>query len=306
MVFRKRKNDATRTSGAKRATVRRAARTIGRFVRRRRRMAPRKAVTSLATLTKHMEQKYVIMARINEVSPSAIQTGAQTYTHTTIVGTSLPIGWSGTYQTIGGTRIPQGDANTERDGNVVYLQNTTLHYILDMKNFVVNASDQVKPPHQFRCIVFKSKIKYLEGGTHDPGLRLFLNETNIPFGPTTIGVNGMDLTMFRTNRRDFEIKHDFKFTLALNDVSAHNQGSNSSGSDATQFLIGNNSKYPSQKIMTLTLPHNKRVTYDNSTLEPVDYNPAWAVMILARSQGQDHYANNWEVSVRGTTKFKDL
>lgn len=306
MVFRKRKNDVTRTTRAKRPFLRRTTRTPGRFTRRRRRMAPRKAVTSLAALTRNMEQKFVSMSRMNEVSPTAIQVGAQTYAVTTLIGTALPIGWTGTYHPVGGVRIAQGDSNIERDGNVVYMQSTTLHFIIDMKNFTANASDQVKPPHQFRVIVFKSKIKYLEGGTHDPGTRLFLNETNVPFGPQTIGVNGMDLMMFRTNRRDFEVKRDFKFTLALNDVSAHNQGSNSGGVDATQFLIGNNSKYPSQKIMTMFLPHNKKVTYDNSTLEPVDYNPAWTVMILARSQGQDHYANQWEINVRGATRFKDI
>ena len=36
------------------------------------------------------------------------------------------------------------------------------------------------------------------------------------------------------------------------------------------------------------------------------YNPAWAVCIFARCHGNDVSADQWEVSVRGESTFKDL
>lgn len=251
-----------------------------------------------------MEQKYIAVTRRDEDTPSAIQTLAKVYNYNVLVGTSLPIGWTGSYTPIGGTRIPQGDGINSRDGNVVYLQNTRVRLTVDMKVPDTGTSNVVKPPHQFRVIVFKSKIKYLKGGTHDPGTSLFLNETDARFGVTTSGVNGNDLFMFRTNKRDYRIQSDFKFTLSMPSVSSVNEGG--TGANDIRYFTGYSGKYPTQKMLDITLPHNRKVNYDNSNNEPENYNPAWCIAIIARCQGQDEIASFWEASVRAASKFKDI
>lgn len=276
----------------------------GTAKRRRRVLGATAKRVTIKDMIRNMEQKYCAVTRRDEDAPSAIQVGAITYNYNVLVGTSLPIGWTGSYTPIGGTRIPAGDGINSRDGNVVYLQNTRVQVILDMKHPDTGSTNVIKPPHYFRVVVFKSKIKYLAGGTHDPGTELFLNETDAPFGVKSTGVNGNDLMMFKPNRRDFHIQSDFKFTLAMSQTSMVNEGG-SQGNDV-RYIIGSNPRYPSQKILDITLPHNKKVTYSNSTNEPENYNPAWCIAIITRCEGQDQSASFWEASVRAATKFKDI
>ena len=251
-----------------------------------------------------MEQKFCAVTQRDEDVPSAIQLGAITYNYNLLVGTSLPIGWSGTYTPVGGTRIPQGDGNNSRDGNYVYLQNTRMRIIIDMKIPDTSTSNVLKPPHKFRVIVYKARVKYLAGGTADPGTSLFLNMIDAPFGVTTSGVNGNDIFLSRTNKRNFHIQSDFQFTLSMPATSMVNEGG--TGSNDVRYISGYSGKYPTSKHLDITLPHNVKANYSNSTNEPTDYFPGWCVAIIARCEGQDVAASFWEASVRTASRFKDL
>jgi hypothetical protein len=254
-----------------------------------------------------MEQKYIPIGRLDEHAPTAIQTGAIVYQTCCTLGHVIPLNWSGSYVLLYGTQVSVGDGINSRDGNQVYLQNTPLRYTLDMSSFgnVVHN----KPPIQFRVVAFKSKLSYLSGGTHDPGKTLFLNETDTAFGTQTPGVKGSDLMLFKTNRRNFRILKDFKFTLSHPAAFPVNLDPASATVPGTSNTIGLNagftSKYPTSKNFNITLPHNRKVHY-NTDNEPDNYNPAWSVAFIARSQGHDAYANGWELNLRACTKFKDI
>ena len=263
----------------------------------------------LKTATKMLEQKYCPINRISEQAPSAIQTGAQVYYINALLGPSVPPNWNGTFTPIGGLAIQQGDGVNSRDGNMVYLQNTRMSFILDMQQSgSAQPASQIKYPIMFRMIVFKSKLKYLAGGTSDPGYSLFLNEVDAAVGAQNAGITGMDIMTFKPNRRNFTVLKDTRFTLSphvITSVNAAPAAGNIPGTSNTLYYSQATANYPTHKEIDITLPHNKKVHYDSQN-NPDNYNGAWCVAFYARSQGQDDNANSWELSMRAATKFKDI
>ena len=316
---------------AKRARM--SGRTIlrgrpGTYRSRKRRLA-RASVGSNQSVIKNAilantERKYAVCQHSDEDSPRAIQTGAMVHCHHSVLGMAVPPNWNGTFSCMGGADIPQGDTAGSRDGNAVYLENTTLNFLnfmIDAKRFeippnvftLVGAQPYMDcPPLEFRVVLFKSKIRYLAGGTHDPGTNLFKKEGCIPFGEKTAGVTAMmDLFLYPTNKLNFTILRDFKFTLSKPSVTGVNVDpeTNTPGNvpqEKSRYFNGYSGKYETSKTFMINLPHNTRVNYANAGTAPIDYNPAWAVCIFARCQGNDVAADQWEISVRGESTFKDL
>jgi len=283
-----------------------AAKKRTRVYKRKPRGAPVKR--KLATATKMLEQKYCPINRISEQAPAAIQAGAQVYALHALLGASVPPNWNGSFTPIGGLAITQGDGVNSRDGNMVYLQNTRMSFIIDMKSALHGPASQIKYPLMFRMVVFKSKLKYLAGGTSDPGYSLFLNEVDAAVGAQNSGITGMDLMTFKPNRRNFTVLKDTRFTLSppmVNAVNAAPAASGIPGTSNTLYYSLASGPYPTSKEIEITLPHNKKVHYDTSN-NPDNYNGAWCVAFFARSQGQDDNANLWELNMRAATKFKDI
>lgn len=279
-------------------------------VKRKPRTVAKPRVRTLATATKMLEQKYCPINRISEQSPTAIQAGAQVYSIHALLGAAVPPNWNGTFTPIGGLAIPQGDGVNSRDGNQVFLQNTKMSFILDMQQSgPAMPASQIRYPIMFRMIVFKSKLKYLAGGTSDPGHSLLLNEVDAAVGSKDSGISGMDIMTFKPNRRNFTILKDTRFTLSPHVITAVNaspaSGSIPGTSNTLYYSHATNTKYPSHKEIEIYLPHNKKVHYDSQN-NPDNYNGAWCVAFFSRSQGQDDSANQWELSMRAATKFKDI
>ena len=267
------------------------------------------AVMKLKNATKMLEQKYCPINRVSEQAPVAIALGAQTYQNTIVLGNSIPPNWTGSFNLIGGLAIAQGDGINSRDGNMVYLQNTRMHMLLDMQSSSpMSGSSGIRQPILFRMLVYKAKLKYLAGGTSNPGESLFLNEVDAAVGPQTTGITGNDIMTFKTNRRNFTILKDQRFTLSPHTISAVNINPDAStvpGGSNTIYYSHQTGPYPTSKEIVLTLPHNKKVHYDTAN-NPDNYNGAWCVQIFARCQGQDDYASQWELNMRASTKFKDI
>lgn len=235
---------------------------------------------------------------------------------------TVPPNWTGTYSCMGGVDIPQGDTAGSRDGNAVFLESTSLHFMIDAKRFEIPGNVPLGsvsgaqpymdcPPMEYRAVVFKSKIKYLAGGTHDPGCNLFKKEGCVPFGEKSPGVTALDIFLYPTNKANFTVLRDFKFTLtkpslfAVNVEGEDNTLGNIAG-EKSRYFSGYSGKYDCSKAFMVNLPHNTRVNYASAGTSPIDYNPVWAVCIFARCQGNGIAADQWEISVRGESTFKDL
>lgn len=301
MGLGKRKYGAT-SSTTTRKRMRKAAvakKRTGKTAARRR---PRPAVrTMVRSMVRNQNAvRYLPCATINEKAPTAIQNLAKAYHFGGFLGATQPSNWSGTWNSMLGVQLQQGTGELTRQGTQVYMRNTVIQIQIDMNNIADNAAG-IHPIHEFRLIVFKSKMKYLAGGTADPSRSLLLNSQNEPVGHATplINLDGTDLILNKTNKRNFTIYRDQYFRMSNPQIAVDSGVQNS-------HVSGFSSHYPSMKRFRLYMPHNKKCHYDEGTDLPTNYNPAYAYVIYARSLGKDQYANSWEVNTRGCTQWSDI
>lgn len=236
-----------------------------------------------------MEKKLAALTNLDEAAPSPIAVGAQAYKYNIALGSSAPPTWSGGFTAIGGFTYPQGTDNNERDGRYMYLDHTTMSLSVHM-----NASERLTAPVQFRVIVFRARrVTTPTGISYDPNLRLLLAPNGNAYGPGTAGVNYNDLFLQPTNKRDWIIVKDTRFTLSP------------FLADGTQNTAAWQGKYPNYRTMRIKLNHKKKTSFQNTSNEPDDYDYHYGVTIIAGSVGRDNIANGWEVNLRGTTTAID-
>ena len=302
MGLGKRKYGAT-SSTTTRKRMRKAAvakKRTGKTAARRRPVA-RPAVRSMvrSMVRNQNAVRYLPCRQIDEQAPNAIQNFAKVYHFGGYLGPSLPPNWStSTWNSMLGVQLQQGTGELTRQGTQVYLRNTMIQIQIDMNNLADNAAG-IHPIHEFRLIVFKSKNKYMAGGTADPAYSLFLNAENKPLGHSTDDINGTDIIVNKTNKRNFTIYRDQYFRMSNPQLAVDSGVQNS-------HVSGFSSYYPSMKRFRIYMPHNKKCMYDEATDLPTNYNPAYAYVIYARSLGKNHYANSWEVNTRGCTQWSDI
>ena len=232
------------------------------------------------------ETKLISLSQMRNVVPLAIQGGVNVKAYySSYILTSLPPGWDPYMNNLGGIQTTQGLGGHNRIGDYIYLKKTHMVFQIDM-----NETSNYTAPIEFRFIVAKARTGVLPVGyTYTPKTTLFLKEDGSPQGHGTSGIDGTDLMLQPLNKRDWVIYKDHKFTLTTPDTAGG----------------GMNYFYPSRKNIFLNLPHYAKTRINTSTNLPEDLDTHYVVMIYASSIGKDRPADDWEVSVRGTTSFTD-
>lgn len=243
-----------------------------------------------AALADFSESKLSAISPLTESAPVAIATGGLAYQHVSVLGVGVPTNWTNIQHSLAGVSFPVGTGNNGRIGNYIYLRRTFITLSLEMNQTVVNSA---LVPHVFRMIVFKSRRANNPAGiTYNPTLSLFLKENGDPMGSGTGGINGQDLMLQPTNKRNWVILKDRKFTLQPPLISTD-----------VAYQIDASSKYAMRKDIRISLPHQTKCFMD--TNEPKDYDFRWGIAIYAHAIGRDYTADSWEVSYRGTTSAFD-
>lgn len=239
------------------------------------------------TLSMFSEKKYRQFLSQDEVAPSAIQLGAQSYYVGFVGGVSSPSTWTG-FTPIQGFQYAQGTGDTGRDGRYMFLDNSTINCSVHMNSQIRNT-----PPVQFRCIVFKARRATTPTGvSYDPARTLFLAPNGNSIGHGVGGVLGTDLMLQPTNKRDWIILKDSKFVLQAP----------MGASEETSSFQG---KYASFKQMRINLTHKAKSIFENVNDQPVDFDFHYGIVIYSNAIGRDNSSNQWEFNLRGTTTAFD-
>lgn len=236
------------------------------------------------------ENKIVSLTKVDEAGPTAIQAGNNVFTKSFTIG-NTPTPWSATagLTPIGGMEFPLGDTHSDRNGKYIYLQKTHLTMKIDMDS-VTN----FQFPCDFRVICFKSRR-----GNNPIGLSnrydqtLFLDTNGNEFGHATTGILGTDIMLQPINKKDWVVYSDKKFTLTNPAIS---------GSDN---LMGYAGRYAVNKTMSFNLPYFAKAEISAVSNAPVDLDTNYVIVCYASMNAQDDFASKWEVSLRGSTTFKD-
>lgn len=294
--FPNRSSMAGRPGRRPRMTRRVASKSVAlrrpRFVRRRRypaRFANSKATYNLnrrvsAIMNKMSETKLLQTQPFNESTPTAIQTAAIAYYWSGVMQ-SIPSGWDTSLHNLAGIVTTQGLGGFNRIGDYVYYKKTHLALQVD-----VNETSDFTAPVEFRFIIAKARQANTPAGVTDtPQTSLFLSNLGAPTGHAVSGVNGADLMLQPLNKRDWVIHRDQKFTLTT----------------PTTGGGGMNFYYKSRKNLFVDLKYFAKTRVHPTTNQPEDLDAHYLVYLYASAIGKDRKADNWEVSVRGTTSFTD-
>lgn len=239
------------------------------------------------------ETKIVPLTLVDEATPVAIQaaTGAnRCYTTSFTVG-NVPGTWSGTtgLVPIGGMSFPLGTGHANRNGKYIYLLKTHLSMIIDMDN-----TTNFQFPCEFRMIVFKARRSNSPVGiSRRFDQSLFLAPNGNTFGHATAGTLPTDIMLQPINKKDWVVYQDKKFQLSNPAVVS------------TTNIMGSTGKYPVTKTMSMNLPYFGKAEIDGSSNAPIDMDYHYVVALYARLNGQDDLPSKWEVSLRGSTTYKD-
>lgn len=234
-------------------------------------------------LSKFSETKIIACKNQDQITPVAIQTGAQAYF------TAFNIGLNPTdsnFNPIGGIQITQGVDADNRVGDYVYLRKTHITLKVEM----INANTVT--PTQFRIIVFKGRRSNNPYFTSPSAQStLFLQPDGLKAGHITSGLTGLDLMMLPLNKRDWVIKFDKRFTM-----QNYNQLSQSTA-------IYNH--YPCFKDFKMNLPYYAKTKYGGSNNLPIDLDYRWNIIIYSHNVSRETSSEDFECTLRGTTTYQD-
>lgn len=225
------------------------------------------------------ENKIIQGSVLNEVDIStAIQTGAQTYCKSFVMGT-LPTAWNSSWWTSCGKNVPssQNSASDGYNGNYVYLKNTNCRLFvntnkLDLSAYRNNVS-------QIRIIAYRARRRNSPSGiTEDPKDSLFINSGGNGIGWNTTGETGNTLLMRPVNTRNFEVVYDHVFHL-------ENQCFRDPASETGEEYV-RSGYYPVTRSFQFNFPHNRKVKLAPGG-NPGNYDPNCYVTILASGVGLD-------------------
>lgn len=254
------------------------------------------------TLKKFSETKIIPVTRYDNQGPLPIQVGNVSYWNGFVLGRAVPSTWTGAWNVLNGIATQQGDTNFRRDGNYIYLNKTHVTFQLNM-----TGEQEASTLHEFRMIVFKTRRATNPIGlAPDPSESLFIDELGNPFGhATTTGFGTpaeypVDLMVQPLNKRQFYILQDKKFVLSPQQTIP----------TGTETATGFNSKYQSYKRFALDLNHKIKCrvpepAIPTTPVEPTNYDFAYGVVFYSRPINRVSPADDWDISVRGTTTFMD-
>lgn len=234
-----------------------------------------------------VETKVHGMITFTEQVPNSPVVGAQGQVAYFCIGDSAPSAWTGTWNALGSIPDTVGTGSQHRISDYVFLKKSTLNMSIDMNTDTQQGTPYA--PWEFRVICGKVNRKYSPAGiTPNPNTDLLLSPSGAGRGFGTSGVAAPNLMMSPTNRRDFTILSDRRFVME----SPHSTQANSTG------------VYPATRTMQFSLPHWKKVHFDNSG-NITNYDPQYFVIVYARPVGHDGSASRWEVNAQGSTTYND-
>lgn len=236
------------------------------------------------------ENKILPMTERVEVQPIPIQLGAQGYMWAGVLG-GVPTPWNSSYwNDLGSVTPPSGVGHAQRIGNQYFLKRTTMTVNVDCEK----RSDPL--PMEMRVIVAKPRRNRNPTGlTLDPYKNLFLNGNNDPVGPGSSGITNPQLFNSMINLRDYVTYADKYHSVC--GTSQHNQ---QLGTISTTHAA----PYKAFFRHRITMPHNVKA-HVNTGGTLTNYDPAYFVVILARTIGQDDAAGRWNFWLQGTTSYND-
>jgi len=232
-------------------------------------------------------------------SPTALGVSAVKF----VAGSSTLPSFGG-YTPVGGFQTDQGNTKADRDGQFVWLKNSTVNLTIQLDNEVPIGNRA--GPITFRVVVFKLKRALNPAGVSiSPDYQLFLTNGGNNFGDTTASPNNMgvmDMMLQPINTNSFSVICDRKFNLC------HTQENASNGS-ANNFSVQNNMK--SYKNMRFNLRHDSKTRYQAGRSDPQDYDYRFGFAIYAMypndaPQSSTDIPSTWSASIRGTTSFNDV
>lgn len=208
------------------------------------------------------------------------------------------VGASGQWNDCGGFVMPKGDESYQRQGNYTFLKKSTAKVNIKMKPL---ESGDFNGPVKFRVLHIVEKRRSAPSGlTDNPNTSLFMNTAGQSFGTwSTNNIDGSDVWQSMTNKRDWTILSDQKFTL---------QAPSMYTVPGTDQRVAQITKYPAERNMNWVVNFNKKVHYGVGD-RPDDLNYKHALIIYAMYAGQPNngtnICNNWVVDLRGSVSAND-
>jgi len=252
----------------------------------KKKISQNKAVTSM--LKNVVETKVTPCTRYDELFSIPIQALATASMVNFVLG-SVPGAFT-LFNPLNG--IPTaGTGPGQFNGRSFFMKGTTV-------NMRITTNTSINPqPLNYRVLVYKPRrIAYQSGQTSDPSTSLFLKDDGNFIGAQTIGVTGTDLMLSPPNRRLYDVKHDFKFSLQPT-------GTQSGTSDPRPLIQG---VYKSSKDLRFYLPIARKIfAPDTGGYFQQDFR--WCISIFADPTNRDGLSSSgeWETSTRATTSYLD-
>lgn len=199
--------------------------------------------------------------------------------------------------------FPQGDGNTQRNGDYMYLRQSYLKFEIQMLPVFSETTPQAyNATTDFRFMVVKANRKYNKFGKFpDPGKDLFLDTQNGGFGYDGTTASTFLYQNQPINKRDFLVYCDKRFTLSPPAVVI----SDTQFNDNTSLQ---NPRYAIKKRINVKLPCWKKTHFDGDSPDNID--TQWMVICQAVPSAYcdaiDTEPNrSWTLSAYGTTTARD-
>lgn len=205
--------------------------------------------------------------------------------------------------------FPQGDSNTQRNGNYLYLKKTHIKLEVQMLTTSVAAPLQtLNSVTDFRLMVVKANRKYNKLGSSPlPDNSLFLNTQNDQFGINDTGSTTFVNMQQPINKRKWLVYMDKRFTLSPPAKEAIDSAPEEWAFNAA------NPKYPVKKFISLDLPIYKKCHFEEGTDVPDNVDTQWLFILqgvrsnyCAQAGGTPVAApRDYRLNIVGTTSAGD-
>jgi len=275
--------------------------------------APRRQITKrkiVAALNSIAETKLVAFSHEN-ARPRPFSTDTRNYQLSFNLG-NLPLsGSSSSFPSATGLNL-FNVLQANRDGEYIYLKRNSTKMEIKMNPIDYSATGfdaSVVCPYQFRMLILKPNAKYLNNGISPTG-SCFLDEAGVNTGynsPRTF--SNLALASYITNKREFLVLRDQRFTLSPPSVTTNETVITGTGTGFAASLQST-FKYPTFKRINISTPVNKKTHYTSGAEIPTDYQDSTFVIIMASPLGALSSANpdasQWTMDILSTTSYTDM
>lgn len=176
-------------------------------------------------------------------------------------------------------QFPQGDGNTERNGNYLYIKKTHLKMEIQMlptSNPAATPQEALNSTTEFRLMIVKANRKFNKlGSSPAPSNSLFLNTQNDQFGLNDLASTTFINMQQPINKRKWLVYKDMRFTLSPPSREAIDVAP-----EQWAFNAANN-KYPVKKFISLDLPIFKKCHFESDSDVPDNIDTQWMIVIQA-------------------------